>query len=66
MSDKLDWALAAWDNMEKYLADAVAEDGEENLHETMYTLCLDGAVDAGADWESAVDIAIMHCGELPQ
>jgi hypothetical protein len=63
LNQRCDWALAAWDNIERHLADAVAEDGLDSIQENMYTLAYDGAIDAGADPETAADIAVMHCGE---
>jgi hypothetical protein len=63
MSDRLEWALAAADNLDRFLADAVDEDGIDNMRETMYTLAYDGALDAGADDYAAADIAVMLAGE---
>jgi len=62
IEQRADWAMAAADNIDRNLADAV--DGDlDNIQEHMYTLAHDGAVDAGATMEDATEIAIMLAGE---
>lgn len=57
MIDK--WTAAARRNVEANLGNVVTEEhSEDDVGEEIYTLALDGAMDAGADWDSASNIAV--------
>jgi hypothetical protein len=45
-------------NVERYLSDAVMEDGEDAIYDSAYTLALDALVDAGAPLQEAREIAV--------
>lgn len=44
-------------NIERNLSDAVAEDGEDSLYDSAYTLAFDALADAGIDSFTAGEVA---------
>lgn len=48
------WTKAAQRNVEANLGNLITDDSsDDDFSEEIYTLALDGALDAGADWDSA-------------
>lgn len=50
--------------VEPHLADAVSEDGVENIQESCYTLCVDAAFELGYEGREAGELAQQACVEL--